>query len=271
MSTLATRQATGMLQPRSSSIAISANVAPNLYRVLILAAVTALLLGPAVTALRLNPSSHRNQPRWQQLSRQSFIVSAAASLLVVATPSLAADDSPRSEFATSAGRKGCFTQSDPARTVVTCRGGLLNVTAATTDTTSLRLSGVSATENGVSTSAVKTPSRYAPPWTYLVETSNDRVAWNSLQQALVDVGGATIQTVTDTYLYATAPTVSPPGLDGVDDIEFLLRPLDKVVLYRSVSRTAVFVYPLTQPVSDQNSNRQRLDRIRERLGWDLYQ
>jgi Protein of unknown function (DUF1499) len=186
------------------------------------------------------------------------------------------------EFATSAGRKGCRTASDPSKTTVTCFGELANVTAATATSSEIRLNGIASTENGASTSAVKNPARYTPPWSYLTETSDPAKAWLSLKKAVQEYAAIVDEAKTDKcyYLHAVAPTATPPGLSslggvtdfsssspGLDDLEFVLRPNDNLVLYRSASRTAVFVYPLTQPVGDGGTNLDRLEKIRDRLGW----
>uniref|UniRef100_A0A7S3DVY6 Uncharacterized protein n=1 Tax=Entomoneis paludosa TaxID=265537 RepID=A0A7S3DVY6_9STRA len=192
------------------------------------------------------------------------------------------------EFATSAGRKGCNTRSDPSKTIVTCVGEILPPDGT-------RLSSIAATANGVSTSAIKNPSRYSPPWNFVTETSDPKKAWNSLVEEVRHVDQVQILQLSDTYLHAVVPTQQPPGLfspsslvsnegesvddsrkrlflsPGLDDLEFILRPEDNLVLYRSASRTSVFVYPLTQPVSDGNTNLQRLEKIRKQLGWSLLQ
>lgn len=94
------------------------------------------------------------------------------------------------------------------------------------------------------------------------------IVYNSISFATSCAQLITIMLVDFSDLHAVVPTEFPAGLT-YDDIEFILRPDDNIVLYRSVSRTSVFVYPLTQPVSDKNSNLKRLEKIRDKLGWGL--
>lgn len=171
---------------------------------------------------------------------------------------------PAGASPTSAGRRDCIEDSDPGKTVVICTGDVMSPNAS-------RPSRISATENGISSSSVNNPSRFSPPWTYLTETDDPRRAWNSLVRAIMEGSepGTAIVELTDSYVHATVPTVFPKlGPKAVDDLEFVLRKEDNLVLYRSASRASVFVYPLTQPVSDRNSNLQRLQRIRSILGWE---
>jgi len=135
-----------------------------------------------------------------------------------------------------------------------------------------RLLGCNPSENCVSTSAVNTPGKYSEPWSYVSKSNSARQAWIALLElAKYDTLGLGLKLVEadadNFYLHATSPSKIPPG--SFDDLEFLFKPLDNIVLYRSSSRDALLVYPFQQPISDQNSNLNRLEKIRNELGWDI--
>ena len=95
---------------------------------------------------------------------------------------------------------------------------------------------MAADENGVSTSAVRNPTRFSAPWDYVPQTFDPAVAWGSLKAKLETVEGARIveEDRENFYIHATAPASTPPG--SVDDLEFILNPAEKLVFYRSVTR-----------------------------------
>lgn len=127
-------------------------------------------------------------------------------------------------------------------------------------------------ENCVSTSAVTSPSQFGPPWSYSPATNDVGEAMASLVEALRRV--ATVREVDEArlYVHATAPsTIKGAAAASVDDMEFKFEPVDKLVLYRSASREAVFFFPpqnlYSVPLSDGNTNRDRLEALRRSLGW----
>lgn len=194
------------------------------------------------------------------ITRRTWLSSPALLGLLTPHNGLSASPVAAVEYATSDGRgPNCITRSDPSRTVVSCPPRLIGSDG--------RLASIASTENGVSTSAIRNPSAYASPWSYLPETSDASKAWKSLVTAVSSLPDVELVTEDDAgyYLHAVVPSTSG-GADR-DDVECVLRPDDRVVLFRSASRTSVFVYPVTRPVSDRNANRQRLENLRQRLGW----
>ncbi|CAM9515886.1 unnamed protein product [Chrysoparadoxa australica] len=130
-----------------------------------------------------------------------------------------------------------------------------------------RLFKCRSSENCVSTSSVKSPDKFASPWNYGPQTTSSSEAYDALVSAIKAMPGAQLRDLSPGLLYLRVafPSTVPPGSEDI--VEFVLRAEDNVVLFRSATRDSVFVYPLQQPLSDQNSNRERLEQIRTGLGW----
>lgn len=131
-----------------------------------------------------------------------------------------------------------------------------------------RLAQCRADQNCVSSTSVRNPSKFTPPWSFAPETDDPSSAWRSLQQAVASESGARIVEDDGGTRMRAECSYSAGPLRGVDDVEFQMRPADKVVAVRSCGRDTTYVYPVQAPLGDLGRNRKRLARIRERLGWE---
>jgi uncharacterized protein (DUF1499 family) len=116
--------------------------------------------------------------------------------------------------------------------------------------------------NCISSSSITSlDGKYGIPWTYNKDTKDvynelvNTIKSNKLLK-LVDTNDENY------YVHAEAKSAVPPT--GIDDIEFLINPLDKIITYRSNSRE--LIYAGTDPIPDGGSNRNRLDEIKRSLG-----
>eukprot|EP01041_Mallomonas_annulata_P003538 gene3538-7037_t len=120
-----------------------------------------------------------------------------------------------------------------------------------------------AQSNCISTSSIKSVDKYSRPWT--INSDDPDIAWANLKKAVRSSFDLKLVDEDDDnhYIRAEAKSAIPPL--GIDDVEFVLNTRDKIVTYRSNSRE--LVYAGTQLIGDGGSNRNRLESVRRKLGW----
>ena len=115
--------------------------------------------------------------------------------------------------------------------------------------------------NCISSSSITSlDGKYGVPWKF---TKDPKDEYNELlnvikSNSLLKLVDSNIDSL---YIHAEAKSSIPIG--GIDDIEFLINPLDKIITYRSNSRELVFAG--TDPIPDGGSNKNRLESIKRSL------
>ena len=155
----------------------------------------------------------------------------------------------------------CVTESNPQTTTISCRQLGLKDDG--------RLLGCQANENCYSTSA-SSPSKYASPWKYSAQSTEE--AWTLLRAAVENQGLKVLKADEATHYMLTAEKGvakkgQPQPAGSSLFYEFLLRPEEKLVLYRAVVDKTVFLYPLQQPVTDFGVLKDRLSGVLSKTGW----
>ena len=116
--------------------------------------------------------------------------------------------------------------------------------------------------NCISSSSITSlDGKYGIPWTYNKDAKDEynelvNIVKSNKLLKLIDINDDNY------YIHAEAKSAVPPT--GIDDIEFLLNPIDKIITYRSNSRD--LIYAGTDPLPDGGSNKNRLEEIKRALG-----
>eukprot|EP00968_Pinguiococcus_pyrenoidosus_P011252 scaffold898_cov229-Pinguiococcus_pyrenoidosus.AAC.16 len=115
-----------------------------------------------------------------------------------------------------------------------------------------RLLGCDSAEACVSTSAVKSPSKFASPWRLGSSGGTFASLMEEAKKANIDVVYASDADKDRQYIYGQVK--GPRG--GIDDVEFLVNEKERLVFYRSATRLTEYVYPFQQPINDQVRRKQ---------------
>lgn len=129
-----------------------------------------------------------------------------------------------------------------------------------------RLLSCKSQSNCISSSSINSLEKYGRPWSFSKSPNDEYNELKSLIQkdAYLTLVESELPGVENNklYLHATAKSAVPPT--SLDDIEFLINPLDKIITYRSSSRDVLMAG--FSMVPDGNSNRNRLEAVRRQLG-----
>lgn len=124
----------------------------------------------------------------------------------------------------------------------------------------------------LSSTSVRNPSKFAPPWTWQSATGDEAVAWASLKALLARLeeaggqGAPRVVAVDDAKRYVRSEWPGfPKGV--VDVVEFLFVPGDGIVTFRSCSQEVRYIYPFQAPLGDLGANLDHLTRVRTALDW----
>jgi len=115
--------------------------------------------------------------------------------------------------------------------------------------------------NCISSSSITSlDGKYGIPWKFTKEPKDE---YNELLNIIKSNKLLKLIDNNNDLLYIHVEAKSSIPIGGIDDIEFLINPLDKIITYRSNSRELVFAG--TDPIPDGGSNKNRLEEIKRSL------